>query len=1012
MGFGRRWLYRARRWLAGNGSGRVVQTDVNADIHAGSASHRSFVMMIMDEIEGVVDREGEEPTFPTTGLEDSTFGINYRSEPLRNRLRAIMEHRGTVTPENPDGEATSITLPNGTVYQPEDHFCDGYVPELDKVVDDPGAKCLSEESFLQSWVFGDPGKLMSRVGDTMVVDSDVMSPKAYRGDDVRYHIVHPGAKETHPWHQHTQRWFADPANPASPRKDVQSLGPGEAFELRLEGGAGGTQGTVGDSIFHCHLYPHFAQGFWGQLRIFDRLRDGSQHYPDGTVIQPLRELPSRAGATEAPDEAHPGFPLFVEGDVGQRAYKPPHGVVQDDFAELRRPGDTVREPTELEAANMPALDADKPGSGFIDPCPGKAPVRTYRPHAIDLPLTYNSAGWHDPQGRLYVERSHLPDVTEGKKDPEPYTIRARLGECVQVFSTNDLHLDENPAVPLDHVGRKDGVYQLPEATSEVSTHVHLVKFDQLGGDGTSVGWNYAQAAMPGQTYGYRWFVDEPLRTVFFHDHQYANLHQQRGLYGAMNVEPVDATWSDPRTGKPSDGIGPVADIHVPSGPDFREFTVFYSDRTPMWRADGRAVDPPGQPGDYAEDQGGYLINYRNEPFQIRTKPGTKGHRGDPAYVYSSAVHGDPSTPVFRAYPGDPVVFRNVVAAHEEVHSFKLHGHRWLNEPDNPMSTMTNIQGLSLAEYFDYEVRSGQPRKAPTTPKKRAERAAVDMDNGGSSILVNGAGAPGDYLYGSGALDDQWLGMWGIFRSEQKRAHDLVPLPDRASPTTKGQQWPALKPGDKPRTGPPANTCPAKAPKRDYRVNAIATQIVYNAATGVHDPHGLRYVRAEDEKSIRSGKGPDGPLVLRANAGDCLRITLANRLPADGLPPHPDVPLPAAADFPSGNRVSMHAGMVDTRVVAGDGATVGYNFDQSVEPGKSITMYWYVPNDIGSATIPLVDFGDRVGHRHHGLFGVLAVEPRGSTWTDPSSGGPAKDTSAVIHWTENGQRLGASPRRRD
>jgi FtsP/CotA-like multicopper oxidase with cupredoxin domain len=238
-------------------------------------------------------------------------------------------------------------------------------------------------------------------------------------------------------------------------------------------------------------------------------------------------------------------------------------------------------------------------------------------------------------------------------------------------------------------------------TSEVSMHVHLVRFDELGSDGTSVGWNYVQAAMPGQTYSYRWFVDQPLRTVFFHDHQYANLHQQKGLFAAMNVEPADATWTDPATGAPTDGTGPMADIHSASGPHFREFTLFYSDRVPMWRngGSGAAVNPPDQVGDYGEDQGGYAINYRNEPLQTRTRPGAPGLAGDPAYVYSSAVHGDPSTPLLRAYSGDPVVIRQVTGAHEEVHNFTLHGHRC---------------GLNAA-------------------------------NGGPALVVNGAGEPGDYL---------------------------------------------------------------------------------------------------------------------------------------------------------------------------------------------------------------------------------------------------------------------------
>ena len=39
-----------------------------------------------------------------------------------------------------------------------------------------------------------------------------------------------------------------------------------------------------------------------------------------------------------------------------------------------------------------------------------------------------------------------------------------------------------------------------------------------------------------------------------------------------------------------------------------------------------------------------------------------------------------------------------------------------------------------------------------------------------------------------------------------------------------------------------------------------------------------------------------PLVIRANAGDCVKVKLTNKLPAAGLPDHSgDVPLPAAMD---------------------------------------------------------------------------------------------------------------------
>ena len=210
--------------------------------------------------------------------------------------------------------------------------------------------------------------------------------------------------------------------------------------------------------------------------------------------------------------------------------------------------------------------------------------------------------------------------------------------------------------------------------------------------------------MPGQTYGYRWFVDQPLRTVFFHDHQYANLHQQKGLFAALNVEPKDATWHDPKTGAGDRRHrAPWRTSARPRGPDFREFSVFHQDRAPMWRADGRPVDPPGdarrlrrrpgRPGASTTATSRSRSAPRRAPRARRAIPPTCSP------PRSTATRRRPcSAPTTK----DPMVVRNVVGSHEEVHSFNVHGHRWLSEPDNPNSAPADTQTLSLAEFANYE----------------------------------------------------------------------------------------------------------------------------------------------------------------------------------------------------------------------------------------------------------------------------------------------------------------------
>jgi len=141
-------------------------------------------------------------------------------------------------------------------------------------------------------------------------------------------------------------------------------------------------------------------------------------------------------------------------------------------------------------------------------------------------------------------------------------------------------------------------------------------------------------------------------------------------------------------------------------------------------------------------------------------------------------------------------------------------------------------------------------------------------------------------------------------------------------------------------------------------------------------------------------------MVRANAGDCLMVTLRNKLPAAGLPAHTgDVPLPADAPFPAGNRVSMHPALLDVEVGRADGSAVGYNLDSTIGPGQTIQYFWYVPPKLDGASVNLVDFGDRRGNRHHGLFAGLLVEPTGSTWTDPGGNPLTTGTTAVISWTD-------------
>lgn len=142
-----------------------------------------------------------------------------------------------------------------------------------------------------------------------------------------------------------------------------------------------------------------------------------------------------------------------------------------------------------------------------------------------------------------------------------------------------------------------------------------------------------------------------------------------------------------------------------------------------------------------------------------------------------------------------------------------------------------------------------------------------------------------------------------------------------------------------------------------------------------------FVLADDEADVVNGLKATEPLIIRANLGDCIEVTLTNKLP-EALPPteHPDVPV--SAPWPPSNRVSLHVHNLKYDVRGSDGATVGFNPDQTIGPGESITYRWFADEE---GTYLLQSFGDVRNHRHRGLFGVLVVEPYGATYHHSMTG---------------------------
>jgi manganese oxidase len=187
--------------------------------------------------------------------------------------------------------------------------------------------CAYEEFFLTSFAVGDPAMLVdvpANVGLEQcleLTDPDVVSdcppaargPKAnkaffpddpsnvhhsYQNDRVVFRNLHAG-KEHHIFHLHNHQWLFDVKDDNSNYIDAQAIGPGSAYTYEINfGGAGNRNKSAGDAIFHCHFYPHFAQGMWGHWRIHDVFEAGTPldvsviaiHDPEDTEAPGKKEI--------------------------------------------------------------------------------------------------------------------------------------------------------------------------------------------------------------------------------------------------------------------------------------------------------------------------------------------------------------------------------------------------------------------------------------------------------------------------------------------------------------------------------------------------------------------------------------------------------------------------------------------------------------------------------------------------------------------------------------------------
>lgn len=840
-------------------TGEELSSGLYANIELpNQPDYREFALFFHDGVETVAgiqspkvppgNGEGEEGGNPeeeepggeqNAAVEKELYAVNYRAEPLDERMENALTE-------------------------------DGKDPTM----------------FYSSWVYGDPATPIT---------------PAYVGDPVKFRVIGANQEENHVFHLHGHRWKSDSKKTNTVDSETLNIGSTQTAELTNDAGyIQNGKGAPGDYLWHCHLFPHYLQGMWGLLRVYDKLQPSLLPLKD-------REAPSE------PTAKNPGFPNYIPGEQGKRAPKPPDPE--------------LRPATEKE---KDALGALVPGAPNFDRCPKTAPIRKYNVVGIQTDIVYNTEGDHDKEGRMFVLAEDEAKILNGTLRPRPLVIRANEGDCVEVTLENHLFQAAEP--------------------NALSMHIHYVGFDPLGSDGTAVGWNYNQGTEPGGKIRYRWYADEE-GNIFFHDHMSAGEKGFHGTFGALIVEPKGSKWLHPKTGLEIKS-GTEAMIVIPGKADFREQVLVYHDFARMWDKNGKILPLESDPANTHKAHGYAAVNYSNAPFFRR-------NNADPAYVFSSWVHGDPQTPIIESYPNDPIKIRLIQGAHETQHNFNLHGLNWKKESGQQDSELTSTQTIGMSEQFTMDI---QPN--PVGIRQR------------------------DYLWSSQPIEDLWSGLWGFVRVWGEQNTNLKKLSDRVEVKQKIDTNRLMK-MKKEGTKPPkaismGNICPDTAKIKTFDVTAFMKDMVYNKA-GDHDPYGLMFALTKDVSAIKKGSKPTEPLVIRANEGECIQIRLRNNLPFN--PPEnkndPDLLMANEVDWKNSNRVSLHPQMVQYDVQGSDGAAIGFNYDQTIGPGETITYEWYADKEHGGTI--LYDYGDIRSHRLHGGYGALIIEPKDSVYRNPKTG---------------------------
>jgi hypothetical protein len=209
------------------------------------------------------------------------------------------------------------------------------------------------------------------------------------------------------------------------------------------------------------------------------------------------------------------------------------------------------------------------------------------------------------------------------------------------------------------------------------------------------------------------------------------------------------------------------------------------------------------------------------------------------------------------------------------------------------------------------------------------------------------------------------------------------------------------------------------------------KIVFNSrGQTLFNDLGVLYVRSDDldaSGKLKAGV-PIEPLILRANAGDCINISLTNALdPASSVfapqfslpPPFNGLAQPSLKKM--SGLVGLHPQLLGYDAAKSTGMNIGWNRqgqpNQLASFGQTVNYQWYAgtitrPPGGGALVHTPVEFGalnlfpsDQLYQNFNGLFGQMIIEPTDSKWQcgeatnlqscDPPATPPTSRASATV-----------------